>query len=103
MAHLTFLYVYLALAVWSVYHFARHRASKGSELIQMLRVHTLPAAFVAVLFFFDVRKMQYGGGPSDLREEATVLGRLLCSSLGLGLDAQPSFPLVVVAVVIAVV
>ena len=100
LAHLTFLYVYLALAVWSVYHFARHRASKGSELIQLLRVHTLPAAFVAVLFFFDVRKMQYGGGPSD--SLATVLGRLLCSSLGLGLDAQPSFPLVAVAVVIAV-
>ena len=98
LSHLTFLYVYLALAVWSVYHFARHRATKGSEVVQLLRVHALPAAFVVVLFLVDVRHMQYGGGPSD--PVATVLGRLLCSSLGLSLDRQVSF--LMVAVVAAI-
>ena len=32
LAHLTFLYVYLALAVWSVYHFARNRADQRPRI-----------------------------------------------------------------------
>jgi hypothetical protein len=99
LAHLTFLYPYLAFAVWTVYHFARHRAAKGPELIQLMRVHTLPAAFIVVLFLLDVRGMQYGGGDSE--PLATVVGRLLASSLGMGLDVQLSFPKVAVAVVVA--
>ena len=42
--------------------------------------------------------MQIGGGDSD--GLATVVGRLLCSSLGLGLDTEPSFAKVAVAVVV---
>jgi hypothetical protein len=80
LAHLTFLTTYLALVVWSVYHFARHRATKGSELRQLVRVHAVPACFVLVLYFADIRGMQLGGGDS-LPLYVTV-GRLLCVGLG---------------------
>jgi hypothetical protein len=98
LAHLTFLHAYLALAVWSVYHFARHRAAKGSEIVQLLRVHAVPAAFVALLFLTDVRGMQLGGGPPIPVEE--VLGRLLC--FGLGVPFSFWGVLIVVIVVVAV-
>ena len=63
LAHLTFLHVYLALGVWSVYHFARRRASPGGEVVQLLRCHAVPAAFFALLYLTDVRGMELGGGP----------------------------------------
>jgi hypothetical protein len=80
LAHLTFLPTYLALVVWSVYHFARHRLTKGSEVHQLVRVHAVPACFVLVLYFADIRGMQLGGG--DALPLYVTVGRLLCFGLG---------------------
>src|SRR5205085_11093147 len=95
LAHLTFLHAYLALGVWTVYHFARHRGTKGNELRQLLRVHAVPAGFFVLLSLKDVRGMESGGGariPVDV-----VAGRLLCFALG----APFSFAAAGVAAIIA--
>jgi hypothetical protein len=81
LAHLTFLHAYLALGVWTVYHCARNRATKGNELLQLARIHAIPAGFVALLFVVDVRGMQIGGAPTTSITD--VLGRLLCFDLGM--------------------
>jgi hypothetical protein len=98
LAHLTFLHAYLALGVWTVYHFARSRTTTGNELRQLLRAHAIPAAFVAVLFLADVRGMEIGGGPSI--PVAVVLGRLLC--FGFGVPFTPALGVFVAALVLAV-
>jgi hypothetical protein len=81
LSHLTFLHCYLALGLWSVRQFARRRRAPGDELWEILRVHAVPAAFVALLFVFDVRRMELGGGPPQ-----PVSGVLL-SLVGRGLGA----------------
>lgn len=100
-AHLTFLHCYLALALWSVYHFARRRLSAGAEIQQMLVCHAVPGLFFVVLYWVDVRRMQLGGGPPVPTRE--VLGRLI--SLGLGGSSSPAWflPLgIAAAIVLAV-
>ncbi len=81
LAHLTFLHVYLALGVWSVYHFARRRTSSGGEIVQLLRCHAVPVAFFALLYLTDVRGMELGGGP--VLAPWQVVGSLLVRGLGL--------------------
>ena len=81
LAHLTFLHCYLALAVWSVYHFARQRQSSGGEIVQLLRCHAAPGAFFVVLYLTDIRGMELGGGP--VLPPWEVVGSLVARGLGL--------------------
>lgn len=81
LSHLTFLHCYLALGLWSVRQSARRRRTPGDEVRAVLRLHAVPAAFVAFLFVLDVRRMQLGGGPSLPTSEVVL------SLLGRGLGA----------------
>jgi hypothetical protein len=81
LAHLTFLHCYLALGVWSVYHFGRRRASGGGEVVPLLRCHAVPGAFFVLLYLTDIRGMELGGGPVLPAWE--VVGSLLAHGVGL--------------------
>jgi hypothetical protein len=85
LSHLTFLFTYLALGLWSVYHNARRRTSPRAELLDALRVHGPPALFCVALYLLDLRGTQLGGG--DALPASAVLGRLL--GLGLGVGPAP--------------
>jgi hypothetical protein len=104
LAHLTFLHCYLALGVWSVYHFARQRDSAGGEVTQLLRCHAVPGAFFVVLYLTDVRGMQLGGGPVVPPWE--VVGSLLARGLGLPFSPETawlSWPIVALGLVVTAV
>jgi hypothetical protein len=97
-AHLTFIHCYLALGLWSVYHFARRRSPARSEIRELLICHAVPSLFFVVLYLVDIRRMQFGGGPPVPTTE--VLGRLL--GLGLGVSSSPMWfvPVAVFALVV---
>jgi uncharacterized membrane protein len=99
LAHLSFLYCYGALALWSVTHFARLRPGWRAELGHGLRLHGLPVLGLAVLYWVDVRHLVIGGSPA--LPLVTILGRLV--GLGVGLPAFPGMPEVALAGGLAVV
>jgi hypothetical protein len=98
LAHLTFLHAYLAFGVWTVYHFARNRETKGSELLQLARVHAVPATFFVLLYLLDVRRMEIGGAPPTWLPE--ILGSLLCR--GVGLPYTPLLAILVAGLALSV-
>jgi hypothetical protein len=98
LAHLTFLHVYLALGVWSVYHFARRRASPGGEVVQLLRCHAVPGAFFALLYLTDVRGMELGGGP--VLPPLEVVGSLLARGLGLPFKPEAVGPVLLLGLAV---
>jgi hypothetical protein len=97
-AHLTFIHCYLALGLWSVYHFARRRLSARAEIRELLICHAVPGLFFLAFYLVDIRRMQIGGAPPIPATE--VLGRLF--GLGLGASSSPIWfvPAVVFAAVI---
>jgi hypothetical protein len=83
LSHLTFLFCYVALLIWSVYHGARHRTSSREEFLHAVRCHAIPGLFCVLLYLVDLRKTELGGGSA--LSVTQVLGRLL----GLGVGAGP--------------
>lgn len=55
LAHLTFLYAYLALVVWSVVRLAGHNSCDWSAVMGLLHLHAGPMIFGFVLFAVAVR------------------------------------------------
>ncbi len=97
-AHLTFLHAYLALALWSVYHLARGRASPSDEVRQLLACHAVPVLFFVALYLVDIRRMDLGGAPPA--PVYVVVGRLVSLGLGGSDSAAWSLPLLAFAVVV---
>jgi hypothetical protein len=84
LSHLTFLHAYAGFLIWSLRHFARRRRYPGQELLELARLHALPAVLVGLFYLVSVRGLEVGGGPPA--STTAVLGRLL--TLGL---ARPGF------------
>ena len=62
LSHLTFVYVSVALGVWSLVHMVRE--SRPPKLVwNLLRLHAVPFVFVLTLYFLCVRGMTVGGAP----------------------------------------
>ncbi len=66
LAHLTFVFVYGSLLIWSVFRFLRSRGG-GPTGWELVVLHGPVLAFVAVLYGTFVRGMAIGGGPHTSR------------------------------------
>jgi hypothetical protein len=82
LSHLTFLYAYLSLVGWTL---IRDRQS-GKRLsvetwIEMGRLHAVPFACIAALYFVFYRGIVIGGGPTDY-EVLEVVGRTIAAAVG---------------------
>ena len=64
LSHLIFLNFYLAAALWSAVHLIRTQRSVKRVLVGLCLCHAAPVAFVALIYFVDVRHIQLGGGTS---------------------------------------
>jgi hypothetical protein len=62
LSHLIFLNVILAALLWSAFRLIRSRAGLGQTMIALFSCYALPLAFLAVLYFVDVRYLVIGGG-----------------------------------------
>lgn len=62
LSHLTFIHVYFALLLWSVYRFHKESRPWGNLFIDLFRCHAVPTLFLGVLYFIDIRHMSIGGG-----------------------------------------
>lgn len=60
LSHLTFLFVYGALFVWTV---GRDVIQRRIDWRSWIALHQLPLAFMAGYYIVDVRRLAYGGGP----------------------------------------
>jgi hypothetical protein len=62
--HLTFIYVYAGLAAWSIVEIGWDRAQMRRERVgHLVRLHAVPATFLAVFYILDVSKLHAAGGP----------------------------------------
>lgn len=79
LAQLTYLYCYIALGVWSVWHLAARPAPMGTMARQLLVWHALPSGFLAWFYYVNIRHMTSTGGPSidvaDVIVETLSLGQ----------------------------
>jgi hypothetical protein len=80
LSHLTFLYVYAGLVVWSAAAFLRWRRTWIRALGNLLLHHALPCAVILLLYFVNIRHMVIGGG--DPRPLMDVLRETVVWSLG---------------------
>jgi hypothetical protein len=77
LSHLTFLFVYIALLVWTVGRDALRRCIDWRSWIAL---HRLPLVIMAGYYIVDVRNFAYGGGPPF--DAAAVVRRALALSVG---------------------
>lgn len=64
LSHLIFLNFYFAAALWSAVHLIRSQRSVKRILVGLCLCHVAPLAFLALIYFVDVRHIQLGGGTS---------------------------------------
>jgi len=62
LSHLLFLNCLLATLPWVIHRLISTRAGWKPAILSMLQLYVLPAAFIATIYFVDVRHMQIGGG-----------------------------------------
>ena len=62
LSHLTFVYVYLSLVLWSTF-LPRNDQRPANRLAELARWHTVPTVAVLLLYWIDVRHMTISGGP----------------------------------------
>jgi hypothetical protein len=88
LSHLTFLYAYLSILVWSLFR-AR---DAGGGVLDWLRVgmlcHAVPLAVVAALYLGFYREIVLGGGPRDY-DAVRVIREALTGALGFHTYAEP--------------
>lgn len=72
LSHLTFLYCYAALGVWSLYRLIRSKKPAKQTIVRLLAWHTAPICFFSWLYVINVRSMQNVGGPHSTLIEALV-------------------------------
>ncbi len=77
LSHLTFLFVYLALLVWTV---GRDMIRRHMAWRSWIALHRFPLVFMAGYYIIDVRNFVYGGGPPF--DAADVVRRALAMSVG---------------------
>jgi len=94
--HSSFIYVYLALGIWSLFQLAGERGISGA-VAGNVKLHAAPLAFVAALYFFFLRGMTIGGGA-----EGTLWGELqVMAGMITGLPGEGAWgPLAVAAVLL---
>lgn len=82
LSHLTFLYAYLPLVVWTL---IRHWQSTGKlsaqAWIEMARLHAVPIMIVAALYLVFYSEIVIGGGPKDYAV-SEVIGRTIAAAVG---------------------
>ncbi|MGO9017105.1 MAG: hypothetical protein ACLQVJ_02025 [Syntrophobacteraceae bacterium] len=61
LAQLLFVYVYLSLTIWSIVRLLRSKRGIRTVLISFARYHLVPLIFIALLYWFHVRRLIHGG------------------------------------------
>jgi hypothetical protein len=80
LSHLTFVFVYAALLLWSVVGFVRRRQNWPRVIALLLAHHALPLAVLVLLYYTNIRGMRIGGGP--VRPLPAVFQEIAVVSLG---------------------
>jgi hypothetical protein len=80
LSHLTFVFVYAALVLWSVVVFVHRRRSWPKVIALLLAHHALPLAVLVLLYYTNIRGMRIGGGP--VRPLPAVFQEIAVVSLG---------------------
>jgi hypothetical protein len=65
LSHLTFLYPYIALALWSSWHFLKHGREWKANLAAYAQCHVLPLVGMGLLYFVDIRFYEFGGADAS--------------------------------------
>jgi hypothetical protein len=95
LAHLTFIHFYVGALLWSIVRLVRGAAGWRSALAGLASCHAVPLAFLAALYWIDVRHIVIGGGPPY------VITDVLAESLALAVGAPAVEPLVGVGALVA--
>jgi hypothetical protein len=80
LSHLTFIHAYAGVGAWSLVRFVRGRRSWVGVLLDVVRCHLVPIAFLILFYFLQIRRLAIGGGPERelfdtiLRAAALTLG-----------------------------
>ena len=80
LSHLTFIYVYLSLFVWSVVYKVENKKNRLGTWIELLECHTVPILCVILLYVSSVKHITIGGGPVYSNFE--VIRRAVLLALG---------------------
>lgn len=81
LSHLTFLYIYVSLAVWSLVRLFHSSKGIRSMAVRLARLHALPTAALAALYLFYIHTMAVGGGdPQGFKEALTSLATLVAGA-----------------------
>ncbi len=64
LAHLSFVYAFLALAVWTTWQLAKGEAGPRRGLLRAAALNVSPSLFLLWLWWVFVRHLDYGGGPA---------------------------------------
>ncbi len=85
LSHLAFVQFYLAVGVWSCA--ARFESSRrwGRWAVDLIRLHAVPVAAIALLYFGDVRQAKIGGG--NLLPATQVLLNTAALAVGWNVDS----------------
>jgi hypothetical protein len=101
LAHLTFLYAYLALVIWSAWSLVKTRGISKQYLAELLACQSIPLTFFAFLYFADLRYQLVGGiNPSSWSEAGL---RALALSVGGPAAGWPAYLAAALAAGLAVV
>lgn len=86
-SHLTFIFPYAAILLWSLLAFIRKQKKWRDAIIDSARCHAVPCVFFALLYFLDIRHIRHGG--------ATVypLADVLCRTVTLTVGGPTSSPI----------
>jgi hypothetical protein len=64
LSHLTFVFVFIGLLAWSVAELAADGSlTRAAKLRHLVRLHVVPAAFLAVFYAIAISRMRPAGGP----------------------------------------
>lgn len=80
LSHLMFVHVYGAAVYWSLASLLSKRTGGKQVTWDLLRIHGAPAALLGILYWADIRHLEFGGGP----EYSLVPMVLQAGSLSLG-------------------
>ena len=89
LAHLSFVFVYLSLVIWSFFRLIRLNGERRTMLVAFARYHLVPTLFMALLYFFHVRRLVYGGRtPRELLDLLAEIFYLLSGAPSYGETAR---------------
>ncbi len=96
LSHLTFISCYAGAIAWSLLVIVPQPTDGRQKALDLLRCHAVPCAFVALLYWYDVRGIRIGGA-DEVYVMSDVLLRTAALTLGVVTTAQAFFALAALA------